>query len=322
MSTGAVLSQMQDGRERVIAYASHTMTRSERNFCVTDKELLAVKRSIQHFKHYLLGRRFTVRSDHQVLKWLFSLKEPKSRVARWIEDLSAYDFQIEYRPGKSHGNADGMSRCPNPQQCQCKEDIPLKCGPCAKCVTRGDTMKSSLHEPEVAKRTPAEELTTSQHVSSHGFWSGIVAVMFSIILVTGLITLGEAHTCNDTRVQRATESWVLPHIPAVIRRKQLQDPDIGLVLKWMEAGERPGGEEVSHTSPATRSYWLNWEALRLQGQLFRRFPRHDGTGVYFQLLLPRELKQEVLNSMHNSPFGGSPWGQENSRKDSAAFLLV
>ena len=53
---GAVLSQVQDGVERVIAYASRSLNRAERNYCVTDKELLAVRYFVEYFRHYLLGR--------------------------------------------------------------------------------------------------------------------------------------------------------------------------------------------------------------------------------------------------------------------------
>ncbi len=81
-SIGGILSQMQDGEERVIGYASRTLNKSEKNYCVTDKELLAVKFFIEYFRQYLIGRRFVVPSDHQALKWLFSLKEPKGRIAR------------------------------------------------------------------------------------------------------------------------------------------------------------------------------------------------------------------------------------------------
>ena len=158
VSIGAVLSQVQDGEEWVIAYGSRTLNKSERNYWVTDKELLAVKHFIEHYKHYLLGRVFTVRTDHQALRWLFSLKEPKYRIARWIEVLSAYHFTVEYRPGKRHGNADAMPRCPNPRNCCCQvPDEPLKCGSCHKCQMRTEEggppwpseAVSGVHPPEV-----------------------------------------------------------------------------------------------------------------------------------------------------------------------------
>ncbi|CAC5398529.1 unnamed protein product [Mytilus coruscus] len=100
---GAVLSQVQEGQEKVIAYGSRTLNKAERNYCVTDKELLALRYFIEYYRQYLLGRKFSVRVDHQPLVWLFSLKEPKGRIARWIEILSAYDFSNIHRPGKKHG---------------------------------------------------------------------------------------------------------------------------------------------------------------------------------------------------------------------------
>ncbi|CAC5411602.1 unnamed protein product [Mytilus coruscus] len=133
---GAVLSQVQEGQEKVIAYGSRTRNKAERNYSVTDKELLALHYFIEYYRQYLLGRKFSVRVDHQPLIWLFSLKETKGRIARRIEILSAYDFSIMHRPGKKHGNADGLSRCPQ-EQCLCSESDTLeslKCGHCNKCI--------------------------------------------------------------------------------------------------------------------------------------------------------------------------------------------
>jgi hypothetical protein len=60
---------------------------------------------IEYYRQYLLGRKFCVRTDHQALIWLYSFKEPKGRIARWLEILSAFDFLVEYRAGVKHGNA-------------------------------------------------------------------------------------------------------------------------------------------------------------------------------------------------------------------------
>ena len=109
---GAVLSQVQDGREKVIAYFSKTMTKVERRYCVTRKELLAVVSSVKLFQHYLYGRRFLVRSDHGALRWLLNFRNPVGQVARWLAVLGTYDFEIQHRAGVSHGNADGLSRRP------------------------------------------------------------------------------------------------------------------------------------------------------------------------------------------------------------------
>ena len=111
-SIGAVLSQNIEGKERVCAYASRTLSKSERKYCVTRKELLAVVHFIKYFRHYLYGHKFLVRTDHSSLKWLMHFKNPENQLARWLDILSQYDFEIEHRPGRLHRNADALSRVP------------------------------------------------------------------------------------------------------------------------------------------------------------------------------------------------------------------
>jgi hypothetical protein len=117
---GAVLSQIQEGQEKVIACGSRTLTKVERNYCVTRKEMLALVYFIKHFKHYLLGREFILRTDHGSLVWLHRFKEPDGQIARWLQQLASFNFQIQHRPGKRHGNADRLSRM-NTQNGKCKQ---------------------------------------------------------------------------------------------------------------------------------------------------------------------------------------------------------
>ena len=107
---GAVLSQRHsDGMKRVISYASRTLSKLERRYCTTRRELLAV---VTFVKPYLLGRQFNLRTDHGSLTWLHNFKEPDGQLARWITALHKYDFLVEYRRGKSNGNAHALSRNP------------------------------------------------------------------------------------------------------------------------------------------------------------------------------------------------------------------
>ena len=68
-SIGVELLQVQDGIEQLIGFGSFVLDASQRNYCTTRKKLLAVVRFTRHFKHYLLGRAFTVRTDHSSLTW-------------------------------------------------------------------------------------------------------------------------------------------------------------------------------------------------------------------------------------------------------------
>ena len=110
---GAVLSQGQDdGSECVIAYASRSLSRQEQRYCVTRRELLAVVEFVHHFRCYLLGQHFTLRTDHGSLIWIQNFREPEGQLARWIERLQEYNFTVVHRPGIRHGNADALSRMP------------------------------------------------------------------------------------------------------------------------------------------------------------------------------------------------------------------
>ena len=109
---GAVLGQMRNGSEVVVAYASKAIAPNEATWSTIEKEAYAIVWSVKYFRHYLYGRTFTIFTDHNPLKWLFTLKTPQGRLARWTETLKAYDFKIEYRPGRSNANADALSPMP------------------------------------------------------------------------------------------------------------------------------------------------------------------------------------------------------------------
>ena len=74
--------------------------------------MLGLVDSLRHFRCYLLGKKLRVRTDHSALQRLRTCKEPVVQVARWIERIAEYDFDIEHRPGKQHFNADALSSYP------------------------------------------------------------------------------------------------------------------------------------------------------------------------------------------------------------------
>lgn len=234
---GAVLSQIQDGEERVIEYFSRVISKPERNYCVTRKELLAIVRAVDHFHKYLYGRKFLIRTDHAALKWLLRMKNPEGQLARWMEKLQQYNFEIRHRPGRVHKNADALSRRPCPENCK-------HCN------------KIEQHEgAQVVRQLAIQE----------------------------------------------SEEWSREQC----RAEQLEDPDIGPILRLKEAGEeRPSWTDISDRGLSFKALWAQWASLKVEhGLLQRMWESADGKQTRAQLLVPRRKIPDVLREIHNGSSG-------------------
>lgn len=128
---GAVLSQVQGGRERVIAYASRSLKppeRNDQNYSSFKLELLALFWAItDKFKHYLWGSEFTVFTDNNPLVHLETAKLGAVE-QRWVAQLANFTFSVKYRPGTTNRNADALSRLPGEANAQAVQLAPPKEG--------------------------------------------------------------------------------------------------------------------------------------------------------------------------------------------------
>ena len=107
---GAVLSVTRSGVDLPVAYFSRKLTSAERNYAIMELECLALIKAIEHFGHYLVGKHFIVRTDHKALEALQSSKRLTGRLARWALSLQHFHYTVQYKAGKHHQNADGLSR--------------------------------------------------------------------------------------------------------------------------------------------------------------------------------------------------------------------
>ena len=97
LAIGAELNQLQNDKERVISYASRMLNNKQRRYCTTCKELLAAVVFTHHYAHFLLGRRFVIRTDHACLTWIMRFRQTGGQLSRWLEELARYNFVIQHR---------------------------------------------------------------------------------------------------------------------------------------------------------------------------------------------------------------------------------
>ena len=113
---GGVLSQQgEDGKWHPVAFLSKSFTEVERNYDIHDKEMLAIIRGLEEWRHYLEGAKhtFEIWTDHKNLEYFMKAKKLNRRQARWSLFLSRFDFILKHRPGKQSMKPDALSRRPD-----------------------------------------------------------------------------------------------------------------------------------------------------------------------------------------------------------------
>jgi len=222
-SIGAVLSVLRDGCEHVVAYAGRSLNKNEVNYCVTRKELLAIVHFTRHFRQYLLGKQFVVRTDHAALTWQQRTHEPIGQNARWLELLGEYSFVVQHRRGASHTNADAISRHP------C-----LKKPSCTACHPQdGDFRCAAL------TATGGGQCSENNCSADEGG--------------DGDLSTGVERRSN---VIGGPVIWNREELSL----GQLNDPDIGFIMRLRQESEgKPTWDQVSLQSVDAKQLWHEWE---------------------------------------------------------------
>lgn len=301
---GSELIQVQDEQERVICYASYTLSPEQRRYCTTRRELLAIIRFTRQFRHYLLGRKFVIRTDHNSLTWLLRFKHPQGQLARWIEELIQFDMEVRYREGSKHANADTLSRLPGDPMCsEFKLGVDLKslpCGGCSYCerayekwgefVRDVDDVVPLAQKPEVASVSISnpENYIRVSHLT-------VVRTGSSTTLIRGD---GEEKTVMVVSEQSRAGISLGGYTGEQLREKQ----NLAFLMQWLKTREEPRDGTLFLSSPEAKCYWVNREPFSLDsgGTLVRektdRYPR--------RLVVPASCHRGILELCHDIPAAG------------------
>ena len=309
-SIGYILGQKDDeGREVVIHYGGHALRPAERNYPITHKEGLALVEGIKYYHIYLIGRKFTVFTDHQALKSLPTNKDVSGRLARWAIHLQGYDFDIVYKPGKKHGNADALSRRTYPFTTEPKEDgneilanlqhqlntLFLDIAPdySDNCATLASLTNTSLDNPPyyhvIAPHRPFLEYELSFNCDE---WED---KKLNLVTVTDYVRTilqdeDEHKECNPVILLNN----VTTNTKTSLREDQLQDKETGPMIRYKENQVLPVDDNVA------RRLILESHDFKVENGLLFHFyyPRgkgHKTERLIKQLVVPLNLKDDVFN---------------------------
>ena len=276
---GAVLSQKQDGKLRVIAYASRGLRGAERNmknYSSMKLELLELKWAVtEKFGEYLLKSEFVVYTDNNPLTYLQSKSKLKAVEQRWAAELASFNFKIEYRAGKHNANADALSR-----------------------IRWRKTLECSTEENEDAGMDVTANTSTAEMLA-------IVADTTRIPERVQLGLLKDAICVEELGVTRpadkcAEQATSLPSIPRDhIAALQQKDAAVARLKHYLDLRRKPSrAEQKQETREALQLVSYLDNIAEKDGVLYKTVCNSDGRSKQL-LVVPSAMRSEVLKAAHN-----------------------
>ncbi|KAI7789521.1 hypothetical protein IRJ41_008311 [Triplophysa rosa] len=256
---GAVLYQRQQGKMRVIAYGSRTLSPSEKRYHLHSGKLefLALKWAIcERFRGYLYhAPSFLVYTDNNPLTYVLTTAKLNATGHRWVAELADYNFSIRYRPGKNNSDADGLSRMPL--------DIEDYMHSCTAEASQ-DVISASIERVVTERRNPCQGV--------------------GVIQVNALSLVKDSETSQTLT-------------PDQIRKAQEEDEILSRVLWYKSQSRRPSRAEVKAENPAVAILLKQWLKVHVgqDGVLRRRTSRREQLLLpkAYHPLVFKELHQDM-----------------------------
>ena len=298
---GAVLTQQQDGRERVIAYASRTLSSAEKRYPAHKLEFRALHWALTiKFRDYLYGHEVTAVTDNNPLTYVLKKAKLDAHSHRWVNDLSLFNLDIQYRPGKNNGNADALSRIT-------REDV-------QRILDSTEQRTDATKEPATVDINIAvQHPSHSAEITSEWSSSNTEAADEVVIHQTGSRSLLPSSSDETSSEEQQGQSDVLSSgddVPQIFgtscsqgssfHKAQLNDPVVSRVLELKTTSQsKPSRRAMSREPKLVRRLLRAWDNLHVvTGLLFYRKEGEDR--MRHLLVLPRAMRHQVLNYLHDT----------------------
>jgi len=295
-SIGAVLSQVQDGQDKVIAYAGRALSKNEMNYCAYRKELLADVYFTRHFKQYLLSSRFLLRTDNSSVSWLKKTPEPLGRNARWLEQLGEFTLTVQHRKSTSHANADAISRHPCLNKPSCIACHPEKAT--AQLTARGAHVRVTSEPEQTGEGRNDSSDAAGGGAADHPTLNSDQQQHLTVAPETEVIT---DNADGNTAPDMQQYEWDADSLIA----GQRNDPDIKVIISLLERStDKPAWKDVELQSADVKSLYTEWPLLAFRsGLLCRQWTELTGR-IVWQIVLPRPHRAEFVKIVHSGMTGG------------------
>ena len=318
MGLGAVLYQEQEGQLRVIAYASRGLTKTEANYPAHKREFLALKWAMtDKFHDYLLGSKVTVVTDNNPLCYILKNAKLDATSHRWLAALSLYDFELRYKRGTTHVDADTLSRLPqgpleeDSEYMKAMEKAAFLMDKAKEFELAGqivtvnqDSVRAVLHArgavitPSAISafcfpRWVSHKKKRADYSKSEGV-GGQDCVLFPVaeqlardasLIDDDILEPPEVLPYSVTR-----EEW---------RRFQLADSTLAIVIQQIEQGKTLNLRDLGLDTAELKVYVSQQDKLVMrQGVLYRRGVVNGQT--LFQLVIPASHREEAMKGVHDN----------------------
>lgn len=306
---GAVLAQVQDGQERVVAYASKGLNPAETRYPAHKLEFLALKwAATEKFRDHLYGHKFSVLTDNNPLKYVMTSAKLDAHGQRWVSELSMFDFDIQYRQGKCNANADALSRMSSQDVTQVLQTCPQRVKTRSGSAVSSDTVEENpaggeVDSPQQPLSSPADPLPQRMTTKRRKRTLVCSDAREGNPAGNGAESPPAAQSCPAEPPSEPYAGVGTESLPAMtkqrIRAGQKDDPVVGPVLHYRSLNTKPRRRDAEESGAQVRLLLKEWKRLVVRDGILYRRVRDCQRGDIEQLVLPEKLRMQAKTALHD-----------------------
>ena len=270
---GGVLSQAVSDGVRPVAYFSKHLNAAQRRYSTSERELLAIVLTLEHFRQFLYGQQFDIITDHEPLKHLVKTPRIAPKLARWVARIQLFDYKIRYRRGEDNGGADGLSRLALEPEVKEDEEEDLF-----------EIINNIIYNDQTQINTISISI-------------GVQPEHKTIVPVVAINAINvQANLTNKRQLEDLNIKWIYDLKLQAYMKREHHNPTM----------------TITFDSKEKEAYYKQWYRIRIVNKsVYREYIDTDGT-VHLQYIVPFDNRLRVLKQAHDALCGGGHKGRDKT----------